>query len=78
MLSCCDISECLSVSQSAPFLWEFVKVLLQRLVSLPADVDDDHLAALVDADSDDTAVGVGLKGIAQRDHFSILSLSNIS
>ena len=67
MLSCCDISECLSVSQSAPFLWEFVKVLLQRLVSLPADVDDDHLAALVDADDadGDTAVGVGL-GIVGR------------
>ena len=47
-------------------------------MSLTADVEYDHLAALVDADSDDTAVGVGLKGIAQRDHFSILSLSNIS
>ena len=56
-----------SDGRSVCSLWEFVKVLLQRLVSLPADVDDDHLAALVDADDadGDTAVGVGL-GIVGR------------
>lgn len=48
-------------------LWEFVKVLLERLVTLPADIDDDHLAALVDADDADadTAVRVGL-GMGRR------------
>ena len=57
-------------------LWEFVEVLLERLVALPADVDYDDVAALVDACADDTAVRVRLgtgRGRCEIDFFSFKS-----
>ena len=43
------------------FLGEFVEVFLERLVPLPADVDDDDLAALVDADDAEADAPVGIR-----------------
>ena len=51
------------------FLGEFVEVFLEGLVPLPADVDDDDLAALVDADDAEAAdapVGVRLEWLVGR------------
>ena len=50
------------------FLGEFVEVFLEGLVPLPADVDDDDLAALVDADDAeaDAPVGIRLEGCVER------------
>ena len=63
--------------QCVPSLWEFVEILLERLVALPADIDNDDVAALVDAAADDaadddTAVRVGLEdgdGVARSTSF---------
>ena len=43
------------------FLGEFVEVFLEGLVPLPADVDDDDLAALVDADDAEADAPVGIR-----------------